>query len=97
MAIPAKYQRWGLQWWRSQIVEYIVQLNPGMQAELADAWSAVSHDDPSFQCTAVHIRRGDKIREDKTQADVATFIDAAKEMGFANILVARCCLCSGCC
>ena len=90
-----------MRWWRSQLVAYIFQLQPNLQNRVDEIMKSFNQndnnddddddkdDEKEFQCTAVHIRRGDKIQEDPSQAKVEEFIEAAKEFKHPNIIIAR--------
>ena len=73
-ALPRRYARFGLQWWRAHVVAYIARLSSSLDAEATRRWRALQLDNddddvvidrsmPTWRrdadCVAVHIRRGE--------------------------------------
>jgi hypothetical protein len=95
LAVPRRFERRGLLWWRSALVAYIFRLRPELQRRFDDEWSRLSigaatasEHKPLADCVGVHIRRGDKVREDSSQASVEQYIEAARAFGLGHIVLA---------
>jgi hypothetical protein len=92
-ALPRRYERRGLLWWRSALVAYLFRLRPELQRRFDDEWAllaigvAAAHA-PLADCVGVHIRRGDKVREDANQPSVESYLEAARAFGLGHIVLA---------
>jgi hypothetical protein len=93
MALPRRYERRGLLWWRSALVAFLFRPRAELQRRFDDEWAQLSigvalEHAPLADCVAVHIRRGDKVREDAVQPSVENYIDAARAFGLGHIVLA---------
>jgi hypothetical protein len=92
-ALPARFAAKGLLWWRSQLVRFLFRPKAELEASIAADWARLDIGvaaafAPLGDCVAVHVRRGDKAREDATRVDVSEYLVAAREFGLRHIVLA---------
>lgn len=93
-ALPERFAARGLLWWRSALIAWLFRPRAELQALIDREWAqlgigaAPGELAPLADCVAIHIRRGDKQREDATHADVGAYIEAARAFGRGHIVLA---------